>query len=244
MQPASTTQEAARARASVEDTRRHGAHAMVAMAAVGALESLGCIFNDLDVPGILCQIAGYAAWVAAAVLYCRWLYRAYGDAALLRGPALRFKPSEAVASFFLPFVGLVRPYRVLVDLHDASDPRRDLPERSPAAIGGARAPWDKVFPARSWWALWLLAPVATSILDNASVLGQLRSLDVLTDPSALLAESEGDGGMRLIAAAIHLGLAALAICVVRSVVARQDERLRRIEATAATSSTSTPTSGA
>jgi hypothetical protein len=36
---------------------------------------------------------------------------------------------------------------------------------------------------------------------------------------------------RVLAALIHLALAALAIAVVRSIVARQSERLRRLEAT-------------
>src|ERR1700722_14451889 len=101
-------------RASVEKTEQRARHAMLAMASVGALEALGCLFNDLDAPGILCQLLGYAAWVVAAVLYCLWLHAAYVDAALLQGPALRYTPGDAVASFFLPFVGFVRPYRVIV----------------------------------------------------------------------------------------------------------------------------------
>src|SRR5580658_5431572 len=94
------------ARASVDETSRHASRAMFAMASVGALEALGCVFNDLDVPGLLCQLVIYAAWVIAAILYCRWLFRAYGDVLLLEGSPLRFKPREAVVSFFLPFVSL------------------------------------------------------------------------------------------------------------------------------------------
>jgi hypothetical protein len=231
---------------------------MYAIATVGALDALGCAFNDLDALGILCQLVGYMAWVVAAVLYCRWLYCAYGDVALLQGPPLRFKPREAVVSFFLPLVAVYRPYRVLVDLHEASDPRSIwIPSNSGlgtnAAMsstyarlgeGHARAgespnAWEKVFPARSWWALWLLAPLVTGILDSASVLTRLTSMTTLSAPSAMLLsqESADDGLLRVLSAVIHLALAALAIAVVRSVVARQRELLRRLETTISTSTT-------
>jgi hypothetical protein len=220
-----TTHDAARA--SVQRTRDQARSAMIAMGSVGALEALCCAFNDLDVPGVLCQLSCYAAWVVAAVFYCRWLHSAYGDAVLLGRPPPRFTPQQAVASFFVPFVGFYRPYQVIVGLHEASDPREPGDARAPSS--GAPS-WEKPFPVRSWWALWLLAPVLTSILDNASVLTQLGSLDVLTDPSALLSqESGGDGVWRALAALIHVSLAVLAIGVVRSIVFRQGERLRRLE---------------
>jgi hypothetical protein len=221
------------ARASVDETSRQANFAMFAIAAVGVMEALGCVFNDLDVPGILCQIIIYAAWVVAGILYCRWLFRAYGDVLLLQGSSLRFKPREAVVSFFLPFVAFYRPYRALVDLHEASDPR-SIRIPSDAGLGARANDWEKLFPSRSWWTLWLLAPLVTGLLDNASVLTHLPTMVQLSDPSAMLLlpqESRGDGLMRVLAALIHLALAALAIAVVRSIVARQRERLRRLEAT-------------
>jgi hypothetical protein len=227
MMTLSTTGETKRA--SVQRTRDQARAAVIAMGSVGALEALCCAFNDLDVPGVLCQMACYAAWVVAAILYCRWLHSAYADAVLLGRPASRFTPQQAVASFFVPFLGFYRPYQVIVDLHEASDPRAPGEARAPG--GGAVETWEKAFPVRSWWALWLLAPLLTSVLDNASVLTQLGSLDVLTDPSALLSqESGGDGVWRAAAALIHVSLALLAIGVVRSIVARQGERLRRLQA--------------
>jgi hypothetical protein len=240
------------ARASEDETSRAANLAMFAIATVGALEALGCVFNDLDAPGVVCQLAIYAAWVIATVLYCRWLFRAYGDVALLQGGSLRFKPREAVVSFFLPFVAFYRPYRALVELHEASDPRsiripsdagsgtdaavssnNARPGESPFAADDPRNDWEKLFPARSWWTLWLLAPLVTGLLDSASVLTHLSTMAQLSDPSAMLLsqESGGDGLSRALAGLIHLALAALAIAVVRSIVARQRERLRRLEAT-------------
>jgi hypothetical protein len=216
------------ARSSVEETSRQARLAMFAIGAVGCLEALGGVFNDLDVPGILCQLLCYGAWIVAAVLYCRWLYCAYKDAALLQGASLRFTPREAVVSFFLPFVALYRPYQVLVHLHAVSDPRSiAIPPETGAGVGG----WEKLFPAAAWWALWLLAPWVTGILDNVSLLVQLMTLDTLTDPSALLRSQEtaGDWLMRGLAALIHIALAALAVEVIRSIAARQRERLRRVE---------------
>jgi hypothetical protein len=194
-----------------------------AVGAVGVMEAMCCAFDGLDAPGIACQLLCYAAWIVATVLYCRWLYRAYEDAARLRGAPLRFSAGQAVASFFLPFVGLIRPYRVLAELHEASDPR--APEGT----------WDKPFPARSWWALWLVAPLVTSILDNVSLVTKLAALD-LSDPTSLATLSlDGDGGdaaLRALSALVHLTLAALAILVVRSVALRQEECFRRVAAPA------------
>lgn len=222
------------ARASVVETSRQANLAMLAIAAVGALEALGCVLNDFDVPGVLCQLVICAAWLVAAILYCRWLFRAYGDVALLRGSSLRFKPREAVLSFFLPFVAFYRPYRALVDLHQASDPRPILIS-SDAEFATSATAWEKPFPARSWWTLWLLAPLVTGLLDSASVLTHLPSLAQLSDPSAMLLseESGGDWLTRVLAAVIHMALAAFAIAVVRSIVARQSECLRRVETTKA-----------
>jgi hypothetical protein len=220
------------ARASMDETSRQANLAMFAIAAVGASEALGCVFNGLDVPGVLCQLVIYAAWMVAAILYCRWLFRAYGDVALLQGSSLRFKPREALVSFFLPFVAFYRPYLALVDLHEASDPRsiRIPPD---AGLATSANHWEKLFPARSWWTLWLLAPLVTGLLDNASVLTHLPTMAQLSDPSTMLLSQESgtDGLTRVLAALIHLALAALAIAVVRSIVARQRERLRRLETT-------------
>ncbi len=41
------------ARAPVEQTTRTATLAMVAIGAVGALGALTCVFDDLDVPGVL-----------------------------------------------------------------------------------------------------------------------------------------------------------------------------------------------
>jgi hypothetical protein len=239
------------ARASVNETSRQAKLAMFAIAAVGVSEALGCAFNDLDVPGVLFQLVCYAAWAVAAILYCRWLYRAYGDVALLDGPSLHLTAREAVVSFFLPFVGLYRPYRALVDLHEASDPRsirvrfdgglgtRAAMSSGDARLGERRArDGETLFPVRSWWALWLLAPWVTCILDNASVLTQLTSIATLSDPSEILSSPEqaANGLMRVLAALIHVVLAALAIGVIRSIVARQRERLGRLEAVASQAS--------
>jgi hypothetical protein len=220
------------ARASVDETSRRANLAVFAIAAIGTLEAVGCVFNGIDAPGVLCQLVIYAAWVVAAIFYCRWLFRAYGDVALLQGSSLRFKPREAVVSFFLPFVAFYRPYRALVDLHKASDPR-SIRIPSDAGPGTHANNWEKLFPARSWWALWLLAPLVTGVLDSASVLSHLPTIAQLSDPSAILLSEESGGGwlIRVLAALVHIALAALAIAVVRSIVARQRERLRRLEAT-------------
>jgi hypothetical protein len=217
------------ARAPVEQTTRTATLAMVAIGAVGALGALTCVFDDLDVPGVLCELLSCVAWIPAATLFCLWLHRAYRDAVDLEAPPLRFTPAGAVASFFLPIVGLYRPYRAVVDLYEACDPAvRGTPrtDRS-AASAPARAPW---FPARSWWALWLVGPLVASLLDNAGLIGALGSFDP-DNPTAFVSSLEGGSSVlsRVLAGAVRLASAILAILVVRAIVRRQRQCLDRLE---------------
>ncbi|MEM9458883.1 MAG: DUF4328 domain-containing protein [Myxococcota bacterium] len=99
--------------------------------------------NELDESLLWAWVVVF--WVTV-VFYCRWLHRAYGNVVVLAsrgrlGARLRYRPSQAVWSFFIPFINLVRPYRVVAELWRCSGPTFEGPVFS--CLVGA------------WWAMWL-----------------------------------------------------------------------------------------
>jgi hypothetical protein len=172
--------------------------------------------------------------IIAIVFYCRWLYRAYADTKRLGGLQLTRSPADAVASFFIPIICLYRPYQVLRDLHAASDPRTlpDLPQyRPPAETAGYRlsareevaAPrWSFPFPVRAWWACYTAIPIV-----SAAICVTFATKPALANQPAII------HALNVADLPIWLLAAVFAVQVIRSIQGRQDERLRRLVAEAA-----------
>jgi hypothetical protein len=158
---------------------------------------------------------------AAIILYGRWLYRAYSDNRALGGAPLALTPRAAIASFFIPIVNVYGPYAALRDLHAASDPTplTDVPQYKPAPTPGdyrsadreelAPPRWELPFPVAAWWASFMLGPLVLWGSQAVGVVGE-RAADAV--------------GLLLTGAATVFG-----VQVVRSIAARQSERLRRLE---------------
>jgi hypothetical protein len=210
-------------RAEVDVTKRRARLAMAGVAFAGAMNVLRPVAPALMArAGFVNRLllAQVVPAVVAAVLFCRWLYRAYEDNRRLGGLPVRFTPGGAVASFFLPFINFYRPYQVMRDLHAASDPRM-LPNpplyrvaeegahyRSSARELIAPPDWNKWFPVAAWWAFYMYVPwVLAAVRWNAG----------FADPSGVMF------------APVSAVSTVLAIHVIRSIQARQCERLRRLE---------------
>jgi hypothetical protein len=176
--------------------------------------------------------------LAAAVLYCHWLYRAYEDNRRLRGRPLRFSPSHAVASFLIPVVNLWRPFQALRDLFVASDPRtlpdppryepsREALYRSNAREFAAPPAWNKRFPVRAWWACYMILPWAL----KAAFLLVGAAMPMLGGSSAWLAGLLSLSGplSDSITSLTSAASTVLALEVIVAIKARQGERLRRLE---------------
>jgi uncharacterized membrane protein (DUF485 family) len=61
-------------------------------------------------------------WIAAAIVCCFWLYRAYKNLRALGHTHTEFTPGWAIGYFFVPIVGLWKPYQVVSELWKKSDP--------------------------------------------------------------------------------------------------------------------------
>ena len=63
------------------------------------------------------------AYLATAVLFLMWVYRATANVPALGALSTRFTPARAVKVFFIPFVNLVCAYQVMAMIWRESQPR-------------------------------------------------------------------------------------------------------------------------
>ncbi|HMA36213.1 MAG TPA: DUF4328 domain-containing protein [Chloroflexia bacterium] len=69
---------------------------------------------------------GGAVGLAAGVLFLIWIYRAHRNLPALGAACLKYSPGWAVGGFFVPFVSLVLPFRVMAEIWKASQPEGNL----------------------------------------------------------------------------------------------------------------------
>jgi Domain of unknown function (DUF4328) len=211
-------------RAAVDLTTRRARLAVAAVAAYTFITVASCAFALIESwPSVAMLVL--ASWsvlrIASAVLYCRWLHRAWKDNGLLEGRTLSMSAGAAVASFFIPIVSLFRPYQAVKELYEASDPET-LPDRpqyvltegsSYRATSGAlisTPDYRRPFPVRAWWAAYLVSSINIRLMGYSTW--------------AIVA-------VTVVVVSTLVG-AVLAIRVMQAIVARQRERLRRLEALA------------
>lgn len=61
-------------------------------------------------------------FVACAIAFLMWLYRAHANLPALGATGLKFSPGGAVGWWFVPFANLVQPYRVVAEVWRESVP--------------------------------------------------------------------------------------------------------------------------
>lgn len=139
-------------------------------------------------------------YLASAVVFLMWLYRAYGNLASFGTPSrnINYSAGWAVGSFFIPFVNLVVPYRAVKELWRNSAPTDAfLVNASPPA-------WLPL-----WWLFWLLSNFASGIYSRLS----FRE-DVSREVIAIVG---------VLADALTIIAAIFAIVVVEEITRRQEE---------------------
>jgi hypothetical protein len=148
---------------------------------------------------------GLFTFTATLVVFLVWLHRAYSNLPSLGVPHLDFSSGWVIGSWFVPFMNLVRPYRIVKYIWNNSDP-----ETVGVKCGYYGASGN--FTLKAWWGFWLLGSISINIHGgaenpNAHVAGGLASIF--------------SSGLTVIAAC-------LAIAVVRDISSRQDERRKRL----------------
>jgi hypothetical protein len=129
---------------------------------------------------------------ATAFFFLRWIHRAYRNLPSLSSRTLSFGPGWAIGCWFVPFMNLVRPYRIVTEAWWVSsapeEAERVAPDASPHAPASIK--W--------WWALYLISGFlgqavmraglsADTIPDLVAVSYMTLAADLIGIPSALLA---------------------------------------------------------
>lgn len=140
-------------------------------------------------------------YIVNVILFCTWTNRTNTNARALGSEDMEFTPNWAVGWYFVPIANLFKPYQAMKEIYCASNPNAGPNE------------WDH-HPVPSyfgwWWATWIAA----------NVLGRLenRMADELGEMAPVVS---------LLAGLSVLTSAFLAVRVIRTVQARQEEKLKR-----------------
>ncbi len=89
-------------------------------APLGPLELADMLVN-------LGYFASYGLLVITAILFLRWIHGLVKLTRALGAQDLKWRPSQAVWGFIIPFISLVRPYQVLRDVQQRLDPEEIEP---------------------------------------------------------------------------------------------------------------------
>jgi hypothetical protein len=90
-------------------------------------------------------------YIASAVTFLMWMYRAHKNLSALGATSLRFTPGWAVGWFFVPIMYLFRPYQVTSEIWKASEPKVDTIDSTS---------WKNVATSPIvgwWWAFFLIS---------------------------------------------------------------------------------------
>lgn len=97
---------------------------------------------------------------SSIILFLFWVFRTRKNLPILNGINLKFSPAWSILVFFIPILNLFRPYQVIAETWEVSDPAttNSIVDESP----NPGAP-KLVF---AWWAFWLLSEIMPKILPN------------------------------------------------------------------------------
>jgi len=124
---------------------------------------------------------------------------------------LEYTPGWTIGGFFIPFYCFVRPYRVMSEIWQASDPNSD---------GEQSWKWKNSPPIlRWWWGFFLVTNILSNIASRMTPQENAKNLiSQLSDQSYVL----------LLADFVDIFAAIVAVLAIRSVDARQTAGLERL----------------
>lgn len=149
--------------------------------------------------------------VAVIVFFLIWEYRSFNNLSALKARNLEYSPGWAVGWWFIPFANLVKPFQVIRELWNESDP--DFDEETGFLHTSPGTPGIIGF----WWAAFLISGFIGRIAD--------KMVDVSGEPSQYFPVALLVGSLFQLAALI------LIILIVKGVTKRQGQRFDKIAAT-------------
>ncbi|MGL5928164.1 MAG: DUF4328 domain-containing protein [Dermatophilaceae bacterium] len=161
--------------------------------------------STVRLTGVVSELAGliaFAGYALAFAMLVSWLWQAYG-CDLVDPGRLTHSRGWVLGSWFVPFLNLVRPYRIVADVRDAAPPAH-------GPVGVVR----RAAVACWWWAILLAL--------GCTVVGAARSAEVATAPTpgeAVVAMAAA-APWQLATALAGLVAAAFLVVAVRDLTAR------------------------
>jgi hypothetical protein len=154
-------------------------------------------------------------FLATAVLFIIWFYRAYTNLRPLGAPEPRHGVGWTIGAWFVPVLDLVLPKLMLNEIWRGSEPE-------PAGGAGEKA----TVPAfhHLWWAIWVLSfllAVEAGVDSATSSFDSALSGDRATTTTA-------SGALSVVGGLLSAAAAVLGALVVRRTTERQESRARKL----------------
>lgn len=181
----------------------------------GATPQLIREMEDAEGLSQVIALGGLVLLVATAVAFLMWKHRSHKNLKALGAVGMNHTPGWAVGGYFVPFLNLIRPCQVMIEIARGSDPHsigvylRDKRHVHSLPLVGF------------WWAAWLLHNILGNVVLRLRI--NLGDPPDITDVTRLNTLDAVDDAVTVIAAI-------LAIFVVHAIQARQDARYERLYA--------------
>ena len=102
------------------------------------------------------RLAMFAQYLALVIAFFMWIYRAHKNLPALGATGLEFSPKGAVGWYFAPLFNLFKPYQVMREIYNASDPN-DAPTG-----GDIWRSYNSPVLLKLWWGLFVLMNMFTN----------------------------------------------------------------------------------
>lgn len=150
--------------------------------------------------------------ILTIIFFLIWEYRSFNNLSALRARNLEYSPGWAVGWWFIPFANLVKPFQVMRELWNESDP--DFDEETGFLHTSAGTPEIIGF----WWGTLLLSGFIGRIAD--------RMVDSKSgEPSEFFPVA------LIVASILQLAASILIILIVKGITDRQEQRFKKIAPT-------------
>lgn len=169
----------------------------------GAVDSVWLLLQGLI------AVVKLPAFIFTVVVFLMWLSRANKNLTPLRARNVEFSPGWAVGWWFIPLANLVKPFQVVSEVWNESDPETDA---DAGFLSNSVGTPNLIYV---WWFFWIVSNIASNASSRMFDSTDAKSLEI--------------SGYFFIAAGFLTVIAAiLAIKVVRGITLRQEARFERV----------------
>ncbi|QDH78654.1 DUF4328 domain-containing protein [Echinicola soli] len=142
-------------------------------------EEMGITDQEAEVNDLREQVIAIliiATYIVSAIVFLNWFRRAYFNLHTLMPNRLDFSEGWAVGAWFVPFINLYRPYRIMKELFDETE---SYLRRKKVAFDSQHQDGLVI----SWWVVWILGGfidrISWRIYANAETIDELLEMTIM-----------------------------------------------------------------